>query len=531
MESDNNHYDFIIIGSGFGGSVSALRLTEKGYRVLVLEQGDRFESHDFPKTNWNLRKYLWLPALGWRGFFRISRFRHLAVLSGAGFGGGSLVYAGTLAIPDDPFFTEGSWAGLANWKKELQPFYEKANTMLGGSVNPNLRDADLMLKTLAINRGREQSYQAVVASAYFGEPEKTVPDPYFDGAGPERSGCRFCGGCMVGCRYNAKNSLDKNYLYLAEQMGGVMMTGAAVKEVIPLDAEGNSGYRVVWRRGDKVTERQGDKERGGSFTAGAVVFAAGVLGTVDLLLRMKTSFLPNLSEKTGKEIRTNNESLIGVVSRNKGFKFSEGLAIGSIFDLGNHVHVEPVRYSDGSDFMRALALPMKYGKSLPGRLLRVFGDFFFHPLDNLRILFKRNMAGSTVILLIMQQKEIALEFIRGRRGLKTRVTGKEIPSAFIPEAEPIADEFARLAKGKPLVLAHETLLGTPTTAHIFGGAVMGRSPKDGVIDSQNRIFGYQNLYVCDGSVVSANPGVNPSLTIAAIAERAMSLIPERSVKF
>jgi cholesterol oxidase len=530
MKNDNAHYDFIIIGSGFGGAVSALRLTEKGYRVLVLEKGDRFDSKDFPETNWNLRKYLWLPALGWRGFFSINRFRHLAVLSGAGLGGGSLVYAGTLAIPDDPFFSEGSWAPLADWKNELLPFYEKANKMLGGTSNPGFRDADLVLKTLAGKIGREESHQPVKASAFFGEPEITVADPYFDGAGPDRSGCRFCGGCMVGCRYNAKNSLDKNYLYLAEQNGAVIMTGSTAREVIPLDPEGKSGYRVTWRQGDREKGRQGDRERDGSFTAGAVVLAAGVLGTVELLLRMKSSHLPYLSEKTGKDIRTNNESLIGVVSHDNQYNFSEGLAIGSILNLGDHVHVEPVRYSDGSDFMRALSLPMKNGKNLPTRLLKVFGDFLFHPIDNLRILFKPNMARSTVILLIMQQKDITLEFIRGKRGLQTIINGKEIPSAFIPEAEPVANEFARLVKGKPLVLAHETLFGTPTTAHIFGGAVMGSSPEEGVTNAQNRVFGYQNMYVCDGSVISSNPGVNPSLTIAAVAERAMSFIPEKSAE-
>jgi cholesterol oxidase len=529
----NNHtYDIIIIGSGFGGSVAALRLTEKGYRVLLLEQGDRFSSEDFPETNWNLRKYLWMPRLGWRGFFKIDKFRHLAVLSGTGLGGGSLVYAGTLAMPEGPFFREGSWAKLADWQKELQPFYALANEMLGGSKNPNPCDADLLLRALENEENSDFRWQPVNASAYFGEPEKTVPDPYFGGLGPDRTGCRFCGGCMVGCRHNAKNSLDKNYLHLAEKKGAKILTGARVEEIIPLDAEGGTGYRVVWRRGDgRTVGREDCKTVGwedgktGSVTAGGVVVAAGVLGTVELLLRMKTTHLPNLSEMTGKDIRTNNESLIGIVSRQAEYRFSEGLAIGSILKVGNHVHIEPVRYPEGSDFMRAISIPMKTGKYMPLRVLKVIGDWFIHPAGNIKIMLKRDLAPRTVILLVMQQKDITLEFITGKNGLKSRLNGTEKPTVYIPEAKNIADKFARLVNGKALVMAHETLLGTPTTAHIFGGAVMGRNAEEGVIDDQNRVFGYKNLFVCDGSMISSNPGVNPSLTITAIAERTMALFP------
>jgi cholesterol oxidase len=520
MEDQSNHFDYIIVGSGFGGAVSALRLTEKGYRVLVLEQGKRFSSKDFPKTNWNLRKWLWMPALGWKGFFRIDRFRHLAVLSGTGLGGGSLVYAGTLAVPDENFFRQGSWASLADWQNELKPFYEKACGMLGGETNPGLRDADHALQDLARKIGREGHFQPVTASAYFDEKEVTVPDPYFGGAGPDRAGCRFCGGCMVGCRHNAKNTLDKNYLYLAEQLGATVITGAKVRKVTPLDPAGRSGYSVKWTSGKGIFKKDH------LASAQGVVLAAGVLGTVGLLLDMKRQGILNLSEKTGREIRTNNESLIGVVSRDRGRRFSDGLAIGSILDLGNHVHAEPVRYPEGSGFFRALALPMVKGSTLRVRMLKVLVDLVIHPRKNFSILLKPNIALHTVILMVMQQKDIALELTLNGKKLKTKVNGTEIPTAFIPEAEELAGHYASLVNGKILVLAHETLFGTPTTAHIFGGAVMAKDRKEGVIDSQNRVFGYDNLYVCDGSMISANPGVNPSLTIAAITERAMSQIPD-----
>jgi cholesterol oxidase len=265
-----------------------------------------------------------------------------------------------------------------------------------------------------------------------------------------------------------------------------------------------------------------------SVTTGGVVLAAGVLGTVELLLRMKSSHMPNLSERTGKDIRTNNESLIGIVSRQPVYNFSEGLAIGSILDIGNRVHIEPVRYPEGSDFMRALSIPMKTGRYMPLRILKVIGDWFVHPAANIRIMMKRDLAPRTVILLVMQQKDISLEFVRGRFGLKSRAGSREKPSVYIPEAKEIAQQFAGLVNGKALVMAHETLLGTPTTAHIFGGAVMGRNAQEGVIDSENRVFGYNNLFVCDGSMISANPGVNPSLTICAIAERAMHFFPAKN---
>ena len=400
-------------------------------------------------------------------------------------------------------------------------------------MNPSPCDSDLMLKKLATEYVREDHWHEVHASAYFGEPEITVPDPFFGGAGPDRTGCRFCGGCMVGCRYNAKNSLDKNYLYLAEKKGLEILTGARAEEVIPLDHDGQAGYKVLWKRGDRETRRQGDQEtmrmgggeKRGCVTAGAVILAAGVLGTVELLLRMKGTSLPNLSDKTGKDIRTNNESLIGIISRNPGYNFSKGLAIGSILDLGNRVHVEPVRYPEGSDFMRALAIPMKTGNRLLLRMAKVLGDWLIHPLDNFRIITRRDLAPRTTILLVMQQNDITLELALGRAGLKTKLNGGAKPSVYITEAKDIASRFARLVEGKALVMAHETLLGTPSTAHIFGGAVMGRNAREGVIDAENRVFGYENLFVCDGSMISSNPGVNPSLTITAMAEKALSLIP------
>ncbi len=519
-----HEYDFIVIGSGFGGSVAALRLTEKGYRVLVLEKGRRLGAKDFPRTNWDLRRWLWWPALRFFGPFRIDFLRHVTILRGIGVGGGSLVYANVLAIPKRPFFQAPTWAHLADWEAELRPFYRRALRMLGAVPNPRLELGDRVLRQMAREMGKEEGFEPTVVGVYFGRPGETVPDPYFGGRGPDRTGCTFCGGCMLGCRYNAKNTLDKNYLYLAEAAGARIQAESEAVDVIPLDPKGRNGYRVVWR---PSTARPGRRKLG-SATCRGVVFAGGVMGTVPLLLKLKRTSLPNLSDRVGWGVRTNSESLVGVTVPDRRTEFSTGIAIGSILHTDPYSHLEPVRYSPGAGFWRLFMAPMIHGPTPWARLRGVLADLIRHPLANLRVFLVDDWSRRTQILLYMRALEGTLRLVlRGRR-VSTALEGSEPPTAFIPEAKALAERFARRVGGKPMVMFTETLFGIPTTAHILGGAVMGRTPEEGVIDAEHRVFGYENLFVCDGSAVSANPGVNPSLTILALAERAMDRVPGAS---
>ncbi|MCK5821592.1 MAG: GMC family oxidoreductase [Bacteroidales bacterium] len=517
-------YDYLVVGSGFGGSVAALRLSQKGYKVLVVEQGRWFKSEQFPKTNWNLRKWLWVPFLRFYGFSRLKFFRHITVMAGAGVGGGSLVYANTLPVPRKEFYSTGSWTGLADWEKELAPYYETAAKMLGASTNPSFGPGDLALEELSKVIGKHDHFEPTRVAVFFGEKEKIVPDPYFDNEGPDREGCRFCGGCMVGCRYNAKNTLDKNYLYLAQKKGAEIWAKNRVDDVVPLGGnleknQGESGYMV---RISPLGKFGLGKKR--IFVKG-VVFSGGVLGTIPLLLKLKKKSLPNLSDQVGYSVRTNNEALIGVVSRQKDKNFSEGVAIGSIVHTDSHSHLEPVRYSTGSGFFRLLMAPMLSGKNFGHRLLLLVWDFIRHPIDNARAYFVGNWANRVQIMLFMQTIDSRLRLRRGLFGMQTGIDYGVKPSAFIPEAQELAKGYAKIVNGKPLVLPTESLFGIPTTAHILGGACIGRNDKEGVVNTRNEVFNYKNLLVVDGSSISANPGVNPSLSITALAERAMDLIP------
>jgi cholesterol oxidase len=521
-------WDYVIVGSGFGGSVSALRLTQKGYRVLVLEKGRRLGADDFPRTNWDLKRWLWHPRLGWRGLFKMTFFPHVTVLSGVGVGGGSLVYANTLPVPRDSFFDAPSWAGLAHWKQELEAHYHTAQRMLGATVNPLRTLPDQVLAEVAEDIGRKEHFGPTTVAVYFGKPGETVKDPYFGGQGPDRTGCTACGGCMLGCRFNAKNTLDKNYLWFAERGGCVVQPDTEVTWVRPLEG---GGYRVDALQGPEPFGRQQVH-----YTARNVIFAGGVLGTVDLLLKLKEhqDGLPRLSDRLGDFVRTNSEALIGVTSRRTEVDMSKGIAIGSILHTDEHSHLEPVRYPEGASFMRMLGGPHVDGRTFFERLANVLGVLFKHPLRTFKLLFVGDWAKNTMILLYMRTLEGHLKLRRGRalttlyrRGLTTGLQQGPAPTANMPEATALARRVEEKIEGASATLLPETLLGIPTTAHILGGCCMGDSPRTGVIDTQHRLFGYQGLFVVDGSAVSANPGVNPSLTITALAERAMSFIPNK----
>lgn len=525
-----SHYDFVIVGSGFGGSVAGLRLVEKGYRVLMIEKGRRFRAEDFPRTNWNLPRWLWMPALNFRGLFKMTFLPHVTVFSGVGVGGGSLVYANTLPVPKDAFFTTGSWAGLADWARELAPHYQTARRMLGAALFPGTTTGDRVLREIARDLGREEQFHPTEVAVYFGEPGRTVPDPYFNGEGPERTGCNHCGGCMTGCRHGAKNTLDKNYLWLAEKRGLTILADTEVQAVRPR-AEG--GYRV-----EATTSTGWFGRTSATFTADKVVLAGGVLGTVDLLLRMKEdpAGLPALSPRTGQYVRTNSESLIGVTTEDRDLDLSTGVAITSILHTDEWSHVEPVRYARGSGFFRLLMAPHAPGSNVFQRLVRFAGITVTSPLALLKMYLVPDWARYTQIMLYMRTLEGTLTFRRARTpltgfraGLTTALADAKAPEAFIPEATDIAQRFAAKVRGTTASLVSETVLGIPSTAHILGGACIGATAADGVIDARHEVYGYPGLYVCDGSAMSANPGVNPSLSITAMAERAMTFIPAAGV--
>jgi len=521
----SEHYDWIIIGSGFGGSVSALRLSEKGYRVLVIEKGKRFGLDDFPKTNWDLKRWMWAPGAGLEGIFQMSFFKHVTILHGVGVGGGSLTYANTLPTPKQEFFDAPSWASLADWQQELEDHYVTASRMLGATTYAKTTAPDRVFLDIAKDIGREDHFEPTNVAVFFGEPGKRVDDPYFDGKGPDRVGCTHCGACMTGCRVGAKNTLDRNYLYLAEGLGCVVEAETEVLAVRPRDS---GGYRVETRGALRT-----NKDRGGAFTADRIVFSGGVLGTLPLLLKMQEDpkGLPRLSPTLGYAVRTNSEALIGIIAPDTKEDFCEGIAITSILHTDEHSHLEPVRYGRGSNFFRMLTLPHAPGKTLLKRAARVAGHFARHPLRWTKA-YTANLDGKSPVLLYMRTIEGTMRFKLGRsvttgfkRGLVSEIAeGQPKPNAFMEEATDLAMRFADKVGGVPSGLLTEMLFGTPSTAHILGGCAMGASSDEGVIDADHKVFGYDGLYVIDGAAVSANPGVNPSLTITALAERAMSKI-------
>jgi cholesterol oxidase len=524
---DDFDFDWLVIGSGFGGSVSALRLAEKGYSVGVLECGRRFADDEFPRSTADLKRYFWNPRLGMKGIFRLTTFKDVAVVSGCGVGGGSLGYANTLYVPPAAFFKDRQWADMADWEAELAPHYEEAQRMLGVVQNPHDDPADQLLRELGEELGVGDTYKKTPVGIYFGEAGKTVPDPYFGGEGPDRTGCLLCGRCMVGCIHGAKNTLVKNYLHFAEKRGARVMAERTVVDIRAVGStDGAEGYEVVtersgaWLRKDRRVHR-----------ARGVVVAAGPLGTNTLLQRCRLQgSLPRISSRLGELVRTNSESVLTVtVPEDYPDDLIKRVAITSSIYPDPNTHIETVTYgNDGDSMHRLYTLLVGDGTRLT-RPLKLLGQILLHPKRLAKVLFPKHWSRRTIIILVMQTLDNAIA-LRPRKGpfgslwLRTEQDPERPNPTFIPVANETAEWFAKRTGGIAQSSVFEALFNIPTTAHILGGAVIAPDAERGVVDSRQRVFGYENLLVCDGSVIPANVGVNPSLTITALAEHAMSHI-------
>ncbi|MDX6275179.1 MAG: cholesterol oxidase [Frankiales bacterium] len=516
----SEEYDVLVVGSGFGGSVAALRLTEKGYRVGVVEAGRRWTAETLPKTSWDISKFLWAPRLGLKGIQRITLLKDVLVLSGAGVGGGSLVYANTLYEPPQTFFDDVQWRDITDWHDELSPYYEQAKRMLGVTTYPGETAADLAMKRVAERFGKAETYHATPVGVFFGEgPGITSPDPYFGGAGPERTGCRECGNCMIGCRFGAKNRLDVNYLYLAEKGGATILPETTVTAIRQL-ADGTWAVDIT---------PTGKHRGGGTLSAKQVVLAAGALGTQRLLHEMKhRGALPRLSGRLGELTRTNSEAILGAKAKNSTVDYSKGVAITSSWHPDEHTHIEPVRYGKGSNAMGLLQTILVDGGGKVPRPLRFIGSALRHPILFLRNMSVRHWSERTVIALVMQTFDNSITVRRKRGLLGSKLTtapghGEPNPS-WIPVAHDAVRALAEEVDGQPGGTWGD-VFNVPMTAHIIGGCVIGESPETGVIDPYHRVHGYPTIHVVDGAAISANLGVNPSLTITAQAERAFALWP------
>jgi cholesterol oxidase len=529
--------DVAVVGSGFGGSVSALRLTEKGYRVTVLEAGKRWTAETLPETNWDVRRYLWAPKLGLRGFQRLTLLRDVFVLSGAAVGGGSVVYANTMYEPLDGYWRDDLWPDGNDWRDEYAPYYAQAKRVLGVTPVPFTTPADRVLRGVAEDLGVADTYHPTDVAVWFGKPGERVADPYFGGLGPDRTGCIRCGNCMVGCKHGAKNSLDHNYLHLGEQGGARVLAEREVVDLVPL---AGGGWRVVHERPGAWFRK--DRR---SVTAQQVILAGGALGTQRLLFELRDrGRLPGLSPALGRLVRTNSEAIVGAtarrlpadtVDRTPGAAgtagYASGVAITSSIHPDEHTHIEPVRYGKGSNAMALIGTIMVDGGGRIPRPLRFLLTVLRHPVEFLRSLSARRWSERTVILLVMQTLDNSLQVVRKRglfgRRLTTRPGHGEPNPTWIPVANEAARHTARRIEGSPMGSIFEATLNTPTTAHYIGGCPLGEDPTTSVVDPYHRVHGVPDLHVCDGSAITANLGVNPSLTITAMAERAMALWPNR----
>ncbi|MDL5159258.1 GMC family oxidoreductase N-terminal domain-containing protein [Actinomycetospora termitidis] len=528
-------YDVLVIGSGFGGGVTALRAREKGYRVGVLEAGRRFADHEFARTSWHLRDFLWAPRLGLHGIFRVDPLRHVLVLSGAGVGGGSLVYANTLYRPPPRVFADGSWPEGVDWDDELDAHYDQASRMLGVTTYPRTSAADAVMREVADELGVGHTYRNADVGVLFGdEPGVEVPDPYFGGAGPSRHTCRHCGECMTGCRHDAKNTVAKNYLHLAEATGAVVHPLTTATHISPRhgDLSGASGYDVEVRE----TPRLGHRSRRRVLTAGQVVVAASALGTQRLLHRQRAKgLLPRISARLGRGVRTNSEAILAARTPDPAADFTDGVAITSSIHVDENTHVEPVRYGHGSNLLALMSAMLVDGTADPddptigrhGPGLRRVVRAVVTRRRELKLLHRpRRWSEESIVLLVMQTLNNSL-VLRRRRflpGLTSAAPDGESAPPWIPAGHEVARRVARRIRGVP-VGAASSLANIPVTGHFLGGAVLGSTPDDGVVDAYHRLHGHPGIHVIDGSTIPANLGVNPSLTITALAERALSLWP------
>ncbi|WP_151707044.1 GMC oxidoreductase [Acinetobacter sp. TUM15064] len=533
MNDQDFDYDQIVIGSGFGGSVSALRLSEKGNTVLILEKGLRRGDQDFPETNLDTKNYLWVPELGFKGTLQFTFTNKTTIIHGVGVGGGSQIYANVHLIPSDEVFESVAWTKIrADWKETLMPFYGLAQRMLGTANNTYTNVADETLKQVAAEMGYARSFKTVNTGVFFpqsdGKKQKLVKDPYFNGAGPDRQTCNYCGSCMLGCRNNAKNTLMKNYLYFAERNGVEIRPSSEVLKIIPLSEDGRAGYEII------VKETLGKQVRQYSLRSRGVVLSAGVMGTVPLLLKMRDQYktLPNISPLLGQEIRTNSETL--TTANNTREKLDDGVAISSFISVDADTNIEVTRFPEGSDgsWIYVPYVPMVTGQGLM-RIVKFLLNTLLHPLKTYKVLRPKGKARSSVLLLVMQKSEafIHLEWRRKwyrlfRNGISAVQKPNDTPlTVSFPAAEKATKLFSEKLGGEPGSALTEILLGTPMTAHLMSGVAMGNDRNNGVVDFTGQVFGYQNLRVIDGSIVPGNLGVNPSLTITALSEFAMSQIP------
>ncbi|GAA4826055.1 GMC family oxidoreductase [Algivirga pacifica] len=520
---NTQEYDYVVIGSGFGGSVSAMRLAEKGYKVLLLEKGKRYKDKDYPKSDWNIRKFLWAPFIRCFGIQQLTFFRKVFVLSGVGVGGGSNVYANTHMVPKDDFFNNPVWKDFKDWKAILMPFYDRAKYMLGTTPYDDFQKEDYILKEIAEDMGRGDTFSGVNAGVYTGDTEE-AKDPYFNGLGPLRKGCVKCAGCMVGCRYGAKNTLSKNYLHFAEHFGA---------EILPE----SKAHRITYQNRHYEIEVHSTtswfRKKKKLFKSKGLIVSGGVLGTLSLLMDQKhgKKTLPDLSDTLGRNIMTNAEMLCGVT--NIGEKMNHGIAITSVFNADKNTHIEVVKYNSDSGVMGRLAMMAVGPGSGIVRTAKLIGKIISRPFQFLKSFFHFHQWGKdTIILLVMQNLEESLKmrwrkgFFRKGLAFDNRESHQKVP-AYIPIGQEVMYRYAEKTGGIPQNVAMEIFLNTATTAHILGGCPMGKDKSEGVVNDRFEVHGYPNMYILDGSIIPCNLGVNPSLTITTLSEYAMSMIPEK----